>query len=341
MSKQLVRQLDMLRELQAARYGKTVHELAKEPGVTKRTVQRDLGVLREAGFILSEERRDQRVYYKLDKETGLPLNFPVLEVAAMIFAERAGLGLVGTPFGEHLRSGVRRLTAAMAPEMRQFLERAADAYVPLARGHKPYEDTRDILENLNEAMLSRRVCRVSYRSPGAEEPRQYEIEPLRFLPHRGGLYVISRVPWYDNLITQAVERFDDVKVTEQEFEPPDHLPIDERVRDAFGVSYEEPMDAGGPLRRGPGALRARAHLAPEPAVGGAARRAGGAAPAGRRVLRDQELGPGLRSRRRGAGAGGAARGGPGGDAGGAGATGGGCDVICRLAGAAATWGRQP
>lgn len=242
MSKQLVRQLDMLRELQAARYGKTVHELAKEPGVTKRTVQRDLGVLRDAGFILSAERRDQRVYYKLDKETGLPLNFPVLEVAAMIFAERAGMGLAGTPFGDHLRSGVRRLTAAMAPEMRRFLERAADAYVPLARGYKPYEDAREILENLNDAMLRRRVCRVSYRSPGAEEPRRYEIEPLRFLPHRGGLYVISRVPRYDNLITQAVERFDDVKVTEQEFEPPEHLPIDERVRDAFGVSYEEPMD---------------------------------------------------------------------------------------------------
>ena len=30
MSKQLVRQLDMLRELQAARYGRTVHELAQE-----------------------------------------------------------------------------------------------------------------------------------------------------------------------------------------------------------------------------------------------------------------------------------------------------------------------
>ena len=243
LSRQLVRQLDTLRELQARRFGATVHDLSREFHVTTRTVQRDLGDLREAGFLLGEERRaDQHVYYHLLKETGLPLNFPVLEVAAMIFAERAGLGLEGTPFGEHLRSAVRRLTAAMSPEMRQFLERAADAYVPLARGHKPYEDARETLESLNRAILRRLVCRVSYRSPGAEEARQYEIEPLRLLPYRGGLYVISRVPRYDNLITQAVERFDDVKVTEQEFEPPDHLPIDERVRDAFGVSYEEPMD---------------------------------------------------------------------------------------------------
>ena len=243
MSRQLVRQLDMLRTLQARRYGATVHDLSQEFQVTRRTVQRDLGDLREAGFLLGEERRaDQHVYYRLLKETGLPFNFPVMEAAAMIFAERAGLGLVGTPFGEHLRSAVRRLTAAMSPEMRQFFERASDFYVPMARGYKPYEDARTILENLNEAMLERRVCKVSYRSPAAEKARQYEIEPLRFLPHRGGLYVISRTPRYDQLITQAVERFDEVEVTKEEFEPPDHLPIDERLRDAFGISYEEPMD---------------------------------------------------------------------------------------------------
>ena len=208
MSKQLVRQLDMLRELQAAHYGKTVHELAREFRCAVRTVQRDLWDLRDAGFRLGEERREGRVYYKLDKETGLPLNIPVMEVAAMIFAERAGLGLVGTPFGEHLRSVVRRLAGALSPEMRRFFERVSEVYVPLARGYKVYEDASERLVNLNEAILKRRVCRVSYRTPDAEEPRKYEIEPLRFLPHRGGLYVISRVPRYDNLITQAVERFE-------------------------------------------------------------------------------------------------------------------------------------
>ncbi len=242
MSGQLVRQLDMLRELQAARYGRTVHELADEYRCTVRTVQRDIQVLEAVGFWLERRQDDQRIYYRFARETRLPLNFSVMEAAALIFAERAGLGLEGTPFGEHLRSAVRRLTGAMSPEMRQFFERASDYYVPMARGYKPYEDARQILESLNEAVMQRRVCRVSYRSPHAEEPRRYEIEPLRFQPHRGGLYVISRVARYDNLITQAVERFEEVEVTEEEFEPPDHLSIDERVRDTFGISYEEPMD---------------------------------------------------------------------------------------------------
>ena len=76
--KQIVRQLDILRELQARRYGVSVREWVDEYNVDRRTIQRDLGDLREAGFILNEKRRaDQRIYYQLQKDTGLPQNFPI------------------------------------------------------------------------------------------------------------------------------------------------------------------------------------------------------------------------------------------------------------------------
>ena len=241
--KQIVRQLKILQKLQVQHYGMNVHELAAEYKVSVRTIQRDLQDLNEAGFLMSERDVDQRKYYKLQKDTRLPLNFSPMEVAVMIFAERTGMGLVGTPFGEHLESVSSKLKDAMPPKMQQFLERATEAYVPHLRGHKKsYEDAREVFDNLNEAIQERRVCWVSYRSPTAEEARQYNIEPLCFLLFRGGLYVISRTPYYDQLITQAVDRFEAVEVTEKEFEPPDHLSVDERLSNAFGVSFEEPMD---------------------------------------------------------------------------------------------------
>ena len=241
--KQIVRQLGILRTLEANRGGKSARELAAEYKVDRKTIQRDMWDLREVGFWIEGPPTDRTIYYQLKKDTGLPLNFPIMEIAAMIFAERAGMGLVGTPFGEHLESVSSRLKDAMPPKMQQFLERATEAYVPHIRGHKKsYEDAREVLENLHEAILERRVCWVSYRSPWAEEARQYNIEPLHLLPHRGGLYVISRMPYYDQLITQAVDRFESVEVTEEEFEPPDHLSVDERLSNAFGISSEEPMD---------------------------------------------------------------------------------------------------
>ncbi len=240
--KQIVRQLDILRTMQARHYGISVPELADEYKVNRRTIQRDLEDLRAIGFLMKKLPVDRRIYYQLLKDPELPLNFPIMEITAMIFAEQAGMGLVGTPFGAHLRSAIRRLTQAMPSEMRRFLERAAEAYVPLTRGYKPYEDVCEILENLHDAILERRVCWVSYRAPRAESARQYHIEPLRLMPHRGGLYAISRVPYYDQLITQAVDRFESVEVTEEKFEPQDHLSVDEQVSNAFGVSLEEPMD---------------------------------------------------------------------------------------------------
>jgi predicted DNA-binding transcriptional regulator YafY len=241
--RQVVRQLDILRTLQARRFGTPISWLVEEYGYVKRTIERDLGDLRQAGFILrSETRDDQQKYWFLDKDPNLPMNLPVLELAAMIFADKAGMGMIGTPFGEHLRSAVRRFTQTMSDEKREFLERAADAYVPLARGQKSYEDAKEILEQLNTAMLERRVCSVTYRPPQSEEARTYAIEPLRFLQHRGGLYVISRMPRYDQLITQAVDRFVSVEVGEERFEIPEHLSIEDRLEDAFGISYEEPMD---------------------------------------------------------------------------------------------------
>ena len=244
MYKQIVRQLKILQTLEANRFGKSARELAAKYEVDRKTIQRDMWDLREAGFWITGPPDDPTtIYYRLERDTGLPLNFPIMEVAAMIFAERAGMGLVGTPFGEHLQSAIHRLTQAMPEEMREFLERATEAYVPHLRGHKKsYEDVREVFDNLHEAIQERRVCWVSYRSPWAESARQYNIEPLHLLPFRGGLYVISRMPYHDQLITQAVDRFESVEVTEEEFEPPDHLSVDERLSNAFGISSEEPMD---------------------------------------------------------------------------------------------------
>lgn len=240
---QIVRQIEILRELEASRYGVSTLFLAEGFRVSERTIQRDLNKLREVGFLLENRTVDRVTYYQLAKESKIPVNFLPIEVAAMIFAGRMSTGLEGTPFGEHLQSVSGRLKDAMPSEMQQFLARATEAYVPHPRGHKPYdEDASKVFDNLHEAIQKRRECWVRYRSPGAEKAKQYNIAPIRLLSHRGGLYVFSWVPYYDDLIMQAVDRFESVKVTEQEFEPPDHLSIDERLNNAFGISSEEPMD---------------------------------------------------------------------------------------------------
>ena len=79
-TKQIVRQLDILRELAARTYGLTYRELAEEWGVDKRTIQRDLNDLKEVGFIIDEEERERQTKYFTLKNNLPPLNFPIDEI---------------------------------------------------------------------------------------------------------------------------------------------------------------------------------------------------------------------------------------------------------------------
>ena len=54
----LIRQWNLLKALQAHRFGIGTDELAARLECTKRTVQRDLNVLQQSGFPISYEARD-------------------------------------------------------------------------------------------------------------------------------------------------------------------------------------------------------------------------------------------------------------------------------------------
>lgn len=243
-ARQITRQLDILRSLAASHYGVAVRKLAEEYGVSRRTIQRDLRDLQEAGFALTfEQRDDQQAYYSLLPGSPLPpLNFPVVEVLSLLFVEHLADGLEGTPFRAALHDALRRITLSLPEEMREYLARAARSYSPFTRGSKSYAESQETIDRLNQAILEQRRCVVTYHSPAQDQPRTYRIDPVRLYYFRGGLYLISRVVQYDQLITQAVERIQELKLTEETFEPPDSVSVDERLSQSFGATHKEPMD---------------------------------------------------------------------------------------------------
>lgn len=227
-TRQITRQLDLLRTLCAQRpYGLTVTELAGrlDRTVSRRTLERDLHDLCEAGFPLYPERRGRHVYWNLTPDAKLPpLNITVLEIAALIFAEGMSDALAGTPFREDLRAVCRRLQTTLTPGMQAYFTRAVEVYSPYPRRQKSYAGFQDLIDRLNQAILERRVCQVTYLAMGVDQPKTYPIEPLRLFHYHGGLYLVSRAPAYDQLITQAVERIKDIQRTSRTFEPPDDCP---------------------------------------------------------------------------------------------------------------------
>lgn len=246
--RQLARQLDLLRTLYTRQVtGISTGELARISiefygKVSKRTIERDLQDLLEAGFPLYSERQGRHIYWRLLPSAEIPsLNFTVLEIAALLFAEGMSDALAGTPFKDDLHTVCQRLRDTLSPRVQVYFQRAAEAYTPHLRGQKSYAGFQSLIDQLNEAILKRCVCQVTYRAMGGDGPKTYPIEPLRLFYYRGGLYLVSRAPAYNQLITQAVERIEDLQVSSEIFEPPADLPLEDRLRHSFGIIYEEPF----------------------------------------------------------------------------------------------------
>lgn len=236
-TRQIVRQLDILRELASRKYGATYRHLVEKFEVTRRTIERDLSDLSEAGFAIYEEQKGrEKTWRLLNKSYTPPLNFPVGELIALTYI--TGI-LEESPFKTEYRNMLDRIRTTLPEKMRVFLEQAA--YHPHIRGQKA-QVTPQVFQIAQEAITERKVCNVTYRAIGTGESKTYPVLPFRFLYHYDGVYLLCRNPKYGNLLTLAAERIQGIQVTPQSFDASEDSDIEEQLNQAFGVVLEAPID---------------------------------------------------------------------------------------------------
>ena len=125
---QLARQWQLIQRLARSRAGVGLEDLARDLGVVRRTVYRDLDALMYAGFPVVSEKRDGRVYYRFLESFGLgDVPFTPDEVLALAFSEDLLRVLEGTVFHDSIRSALAKIRAGLGPELSGFLEQLGDA----------------------------------------------------------------------------------------------------------------------------------------------------------------------------------------------------------------------
>src|SRR3954469_17388294 len=120
-----IRQWSILRDLESSRR-MTIDELAERTGVSTRTIRRDLEALQQSGFLLYDDLHEGKRYWMLEQrpfrrldETG----FTLAELSALYFSRTLVEALSATPFQGDVRSAFEKLSGALTPGMRQFLDR--------------------------------------------------------------------------------------------------------------------------------------------------------------------------------------------------------------------------
>jgi predicted DNA-binding transcriptional regulator YafY len=226
---EIVRQWNLLRAIEAARNGLPLTRLIEMAGVTRRTVYRDLDALQEAGFPLSNEIREGRVYWMLGnapfQHLGQP-GFTLSELCALYLSRRMVEVLTGVAFQAPLQAVFGRFEADLPPRLKQYLDHlpSALAAMPPEGRIKRQPDYEAHVALLLHATLDFHPVEMVYHSHLHQRTKTYLVHPYRIAYAHGGLYLFAFVPEYDQIRTFAMQRVKKAKALDGRFTPAHQLP---------------------------------------------------------------------------------------------------------------------
>jgi len=228
---EVIRQWQVLREIESRRTGVTIHELAGLVRVSTRTIRRDLQALQEAGFaVFDEGEENETKRWRLDQSPfrAVQEGLSVADVAALYLSRAVVLSLSGWPLADELGQAFTKIERALNPRMREFLSTLPQVLSAKAgpRAGGPSRAMVDVTRKIFDAARERRVLHMRYFSAASNRAKAYVVQPYRLTLAQGGVYLVAWVPQYDAFRTFAVERIERLSVTEDTFKKTRELPAD-------------------------------------------------------------------------------------------------------------------
>lgn len=241
---EVIRQWQVLREVEARRTGVTIHELAKQVKVSTRTIRRDLQALQEAGFAVYDEGEENETKrWRLDATPfrAVQEGLSVADVAALYLSRAVVESLSGWPLADELKAAFAKIDNALNPRMREFLSTLPQVISTKAGPRAPLSSARlvDITRRLFDAARDRRVVEMRYFSARSNRAKVYAVQPYRLALAQGGVYLVGWVPAYDEFRTFAADRIERLSVAEETFKKTRELP-DALFGSSMGVFWGEP-----------------------------------------------------------------------------------------------------
>jgi len=241
---EVIRQWQILREIEGRRTGVTIHELAKLADVTTRTIRRDLQALQEAGFAVydeGEENETKRWRLEAQPFRALQEGLSVSDVAALYLSRALVEAMPGWPLASELREAFAKIERSLNDRMREFLATLPQVMsAKIGPGADPNAGALvDVTRRLLEATRGKRIVSMRYFSASTNRVKQYEVHPYRLALATGGVYLIAWVPDYDEFRTFAAGRIERLTVEEKTFRQTRALP-DNLFSQSLGVFWGEP-----------------------------------------------------------------------------------------------------
>jgi predicted DNA-binding transcriptional regulator YafY len=239
---QLTRQWKLV-QLLAGHLGRTLAQLTGELGVTKRTIQRDIQVLSEAGFSITSDIRNGTVFWHLIEgfHAEAPISLTLTEQMALYFSKGLFRPLQGSPIYESLETAMQKIGSQLPGRSFKFLRGLGQGIAISNFGWKDYSHSKEVIDTVTRAVFHKLTVRILHRSPQREWAIKREVDPYKLWYVNNGLYLVGHDHEENDLRTFAVERIQSAKLTNRRFEIPPDFDFEEFQKTAFNVIWGEPQ----------------------------------------------------------------------------------------------------
>jgi predicted DNA-binding transcriptional regulator YafY len=238
--------LGLIISLAATRYGRTVAEMMAELACSRRTVERLLAAIRQAGVDVEEVPTDEREKrWRLRPSRLVGAVRMTIEEVVEIEAAASRLQQDGLPArAATLRQAANKLRAMMDEAARRRADSDVEALLA-AEGLASRPGPRvvvgeGVIETLRHALLAAQRVRLGYRGTKGEV-RDHVLEPCG-LVYGTRPYLLAVKPGKADAVMWRLDRVTSVEATEEGFAPRAGFDVGTLMRHSFGVWREPPMD---------------------------------------------------------------------------------------------------
>jgi len=207
-------------------------QLAKECGVSRRTIYRDLATVEQAGIPVFYDRDSGR--YQIHETGMMPAINLRLEEALALVVLASELGQTGgLPLFEPARDAAAKIEASLPIGMRAMLESLARTTTVRAAPAARHHGLRQTHRLVQDAIRRRRPLEAIYISFHDERQIRTRLEPYWLMFNERAWYVIGRSSKHRGVRTFKLGRFKHLAPADGRFTRPKGLSLEKHLGNAW------------------------------------------------------------------------------------------------------------
>jgi predicted DNA-binding transcriptional regulator YafY len=169
----------------------------------------------------------------------VPAPFTLTELLSLQMSEDLFRVLEGTAFHDSIQSLLSKVRAALPAQTLALLDRLRTTFRVSAGPCKDYECFREIIEQVNQAVVNHRVVEMVYQPLARKEVTRRTVDPYGIRYADGTIYIVGMCHLRGELRIFVLDRIRELTLTDRAFAPPDDFDLDTYFRHSFKVMQED------------------------------------------------------------------------------------------------------